>query len=107
MAFEGGYYRAEFKGFWEVIQGDPLSPTIFNLVVVEEVRHWISLVAGVAGDQDWWGKEVLYQVAFFYVSDGLVALIDLVWLKGVLDTLTGLFDRVGLWGDEGNTAGMI
>ena len=97
VACTGGYYRAEFKGFREVIQGDPLSPTIFNLVVVEEVRHWISLVAGVAGEQDGWGKEFLYHVAFFYVSDGLVALIDLVSINGTFNTLTGLFDRVVLW----------
>ena len=29
----GGYYRTGFKGARGVIQGDPLSPTILNVVV--------------------------------------------------------------------------
>ena len=28
----GGYYGAEFQGFWGTTQGDPLNPTIFNMV---------------------------------------------------------------------------
>ena len=41
-----GYYGVDFQGFCGMTQGDPLSPTIFNLVVYAVVRHWISLVAG-------------------------------------------------------------
>ena len=37
----GGYYRKAFKGARGVTQGDPLSPTIFNVVVDAFVRHWI------------------------------------------------------------------
>ena len=32
-----------FKGERGVIQGDPLSPTIFNVVVDVVVRHWVTL----------------------------------------------------------------
>ena len=35
----GGYYRTAFKGARGVTQGDPLSPTIFNVVVDAVVRH--------------------------------------------------------------------
>ena len=31
-------------------QGDPLPPTIFNVVVDAVVRHWGSLVGGRAGE---------------------------------------------------------
>ena len=45
----GGYYGAAFKGARGVTQGDPLSPTIFNVVVGAVVRHWIDgLVAETA-----------------------------------------------------------
>ena len=37
----GGYYGKAFKGARGVTQGDPLSPTIFNVVADAVVRHWI------------------------------------------------------------------
>ena len=37
----GGYYGAAFKGARGVTQGDPLSPTIFNMLVDAVVRHWL------------------------------------------------------------------
>ena len=44
VAQAGGYYRAPFYGEISVTQGDPLSPTIFNVVVDVVVCHWESLV---------------------------------------------------------------
>ena len=44
MARAGGYYGIVFKGEQGVTQGDPLSPTIFNVVVDEVVRHLVTLV---------------------------------------------------------------
>ena len=40
----GGYYGLEFQGFSGLTQGDPLSLTIFNVVVDVVVRHWIRRV---------------------------------------------------------------
>ena len=37
------YYRKGFKGGRGVTQGDPLSPTIFNVVVDAVVRHWLQI----------------------------------------------------------------
>ena len=37
----GGNYGAAFKGARGVTQGDPLSPTIFNVVLDAVVRHWL------------------------------------------------------------------
>ena len=45
----GGYHREPLHGERGVTQGEPLSPTIFNVVVDEVVRYWDSLVAERAG----------------------------------------------------------
>ena len=41
VARAGGYYGEAFKGARGVTQVDPLSRTIFNVVVDAVVRHWI------------------------------------------------------------------
>ena len=41
MARERGYYGTLFKGERGVMQGEPLSPTIFNLVMDTVVGHWV------------------------------------------------------------------
>ena len=41
----GGYYGAPFKGFRRVNQGDPLSTTIFSVVVNAVLRYWVIVVA--------------------------------------------------------------
>ena len=43
VARAGGYYGEYFKGDQGVTQGDPLSPTIFNVVVDAVVRHWVTM----------------------------------------------------------------
>ena len=48
VARAGGYYRESFKGARGVTQGDPLSPTIFNLVVDAVVRHWVTMALAKA-----------------------------------------------------------
>ena len=44
----------DFKGFQGVTQGDPLTTTIFNVVIDTAVRHWIYLSEGGAGGQGGW-----------------------------------------------------
>ena len=43
VARAGGYYRKVFKGGRGVTQGEPLSPTILNVVVDALVRHWVRI----------------------------------------------------------------
>ena len=40
----GVYYGPDFKGDWVVTQGDPLHPTIFNVVVGVGVWYWVKVM---------------------------------------------------------------
>ena len=46
VAREGRYYGTLFKFNQDVTQVDPLSPTIFNMVVGAVICHLVTLVAG-------------------------------------------------------------
>ena len=77
-------------------QGDPLSPNIFNVVVYEVVRHWVTQVVKEAETRGERGREGRHQDALFYADNGMVASSDPCWLQWAFTTLVGLFDRVGL-----------
>ena len=44
MAWEGKYYGDPFQGSLQVTQGDPLYPTILNMVVDDLIPKWLMLV---------------------------------------------------------------
>ena len=107
VAREGGYYGAAFKGDRGVTQGDPISPTIFNVVVDEVVRHWVTVMVEGAEERGERGQEGRHHNALFYADDGIVASSDPQLLQGVFSTLVSLFDRVGLRTNVGKTVGMV
>ena len=88
-------------------QGDPLSPTIFNVVVDELVRHWVTGVIAGAEERGEHGKEGRHQDALFYADDGMVASYDPRWIQGSFNTLVCLFDRVGLQTNVGKKVDMV
>ena len=90
-----------------MMQGEPLSPTIFNVVVDAVVRHWVELMVERAGGQDRHGREERHQSALFYADDGMVASSDPGWLQGAFSTLVGIFYRVGLRKNVGKMVGMV
>ena len=49
VARAGGYYGEAFKGARGVTKGDPLPPTIYNVLVDAVARHWLE---GVQTDKD-------------------------------------------------------
>ena len=77
-------------------QGDPLSPTIFNVVVDAVVRHWLQLATQEAERRGERGREGLHQATLLYADDGMLASSDPRWLQWAFKILVGLFDRVGL-----------
>ena len=56
VAKSGRYYGAEFKGYQGVTQGEPISPTILNVVVDVVVRHWVTVMVEGAEDRGKRGK---------------------------------------------------
>ena len=92
-----GYYGTEFTCARGVTQGDPLSPTIFNVVVDSVVQHWVYLM--VEGAEYWSSRrqEGRHKNALFYADDGMVAFPDTQWIQGYFSTLVSMFDRVGMW----------
>ena len=56
VARAGGYYGTAFKGGLGVTKGDPLSPTIFNVVVDTVVCHWVTGVIADAEERGELGK---------------------------------------------------
>ena len=107
VARAGGCYRVAFKGDPGVTQVDPLSPTIFNVVVDAVVRHWVTVMVEGAEERGESGQEGRHHNALFYADNGVVAFLDPQWLQGAFSTLVGLFDRVGLRTNVRTTVGMV
>ena len=96
VARADGYYGEAFKGARGVTQGEPLSPTIFNVVVDVVVRYWIDGIVDEAEEKGETGREGRHQSAVFYANDGMVVLSDPAWIQGDFSAPVAIFDRVGL-----------
>ena len=107
VARAAGYYRTDFKGERGVTQGDPLSPTIFNVVVDAVVCNWMMGIIADAEERGDLEEKRRHQAALLYADDGMVASSDPRWLQGASNTLVGLFYRVGLWTNVGKTVRMV
>ena len=107
MARAGEYYGTAFGGERGVTQGDPLSPTIFNVVVDVVVRQWVNGIMEEAEARRETGWEGRHQAALFYADDSMVVLLDRAWLQGGFTALVGAFDRVGLLKNVGKTIGKV
>ena len=107
VARAGGYSGTVFRGERGLTQGDPLSPTIFNVVVDAVVRNWVQGVVEEVEARGELGQEGRHQASLFYDDDGMVASSDPAWFQGTFNALVGLIDRVGLQTNIGKTTGMV
>ena len=107
IARAGGYYGTAFQGARGVMQGDPLSPTIFNVVVDAVVRHCVTVMVEGAKERGERGQKGRHQAALFYAYNGAFTSPDPRWLQGEFNTLVGLFDRVVLRTNDGKTVVMV
>ena len=103
----GGYYGLEFQGFRGATQGNPLPPTIFNMMVDEVVTHWVEVVVKGAGEQGGRRQEVRHQNSLFYADDGMVVASYPGWLQGEFSTLVGMLKSVGLNNNAKKTVRMV
>ena len=71
------------RGNKGVTQGDPLFPTILNVVVDAVVRHWVTGFIADAEERGDLGKEGRHQATMFYADYGTVASPDPRRLTGV------------------------
>ena len=53
------------------------------------------------------GREIHQRALFFYADDGLIDSIKTEWTQGVFESLTGMFEQVGVSKNVGKTVGMI
>ena len=102
-----GYYRTAFGGERGVTQGDPLSPTIFNVVVDAVILHWVNGILEAAEAKGKTGREGRQQSALFYANDSMVVLSDPAWLQGAFTAQVFIFDRVGLMTNVRKTVSMV
>ena len=88
-------------------QGDPLSPTIFNVVVDAVVSHWVMMALEEADKRGERGDEGRNQASLLYADYGMVASSDPRWLQCTFDALVRLFKLMGLQTNVGKTVSMV
>ena len=107
VARSGRYFGRPFKGYQDVTQGDPLSPTIFNVVVDTVIYHWVTVVTPTEAGTGGLGLTIIDLVEYFYYDNDLVASTQSWRLHMAFDVLTGLFGRVGLRTNSKKTASIV
>ena len=71
------------------------------------VRHWVELMVEGSEERSERLQEGILHSNLFYTDNGMVASSEPCWIQGAFDTLVGLFDRVGLRTNVGETVDMI
>ena len=72
IAKVGGYFGRLFKGCRGITQGDPLFPTIFNVVMDAVICHWVTLVTPTEADMGGLGLTIIDLVAYLYADNSLM-----------------------------------
>ena len=68
-----GYFGRPLKGYRGVTQGNPLYPTIFNVVVDSVIRHWVTVVAPTDAGTVGLGLMIIDLEEYLYAGDGLMS----------------------------------
>ena len=105
----GGYSGIPFQGYIFITKGEPLSPTILNIVVCAVLRHWLSVFSEteVETGPEGFGRDVQRMVAYVYAKDGLIVSTRLAGIKWSFYILTELFDWVGLFTNVGDMVSIV
>ena len=103
----GRYFRHLLKGYQGVAQGNPLSPTIVNVVVDSVSCHWVAVVTSSEAGTGVLGMMIIDLATYFYAYNGLVASTQPERLQREFDVFAGPFDIVGLCTNIANTVGIV
>ena len=76
-------------------QGYPMSTTLFKVVVVATIRHWVTVVGATKKGVEGLDLFIQYLTVHLYANNGLIASSQPKMLQRAFDILTGLFDWVG------------
>ena len=77
-------------------QGEPVYPTLFNIIVDSVVRADLQEICGSQEAQLGFGWSTGEHNIFFYADDGRIAGQYPIWVQTSLMTLVRIFDRVSL-----------
>ena len=89
------------------MQDNPLSPTVFNVVVDAVILHWVTVVTPSEAGTGGLGLTIIDLEAYFYANNSLVASTQPERLQRAFDVLAGILDRVGLQTNTVNVVGMV
>ena len=103
----GSYYGTPFKVHRGITQGDPLYPTIFNMVVDAVIQHWVILMTEEEAGLDVFGWAIQWLAAFFYANDSHLTSPSPARIQAEPDVLTGLFGRFGLQTNLDKPVGVV
>ena len=92
----GKYYGQPFSKRIGVNQGDPVSPTLFNIIVDAVFRGALQEICGPKESQHGSGWLVGENNICFYADDGRIAGRDPIWVQTALTTMVRMFERVSL-----------
>ena len=107
VAKADGYFGHPFNGFQCVTQGDPLYPTIFNVVMDAIIHHWVRLVMPTEAGMGGLGLTIIDLPKYFYADYDLVTSTQPEKLQRAFDVLASLFDRFGLHKNTAKTFSMV
>ena len=107
VAKSGGYFGHPFKGYQGVTQGDPMYPTIFNVVVDAVICHWVTVVTPTEEGTVFLGLMIIYMLSYFCANDSLVESTQQERVHRFFGVLSGLFNRLFLWTNTVKTVGMV
>ena len=70
VAKAGGYFGTTFKAYRGVTQGDPLSLTVFNVVVDAVIRHWVTVATPTEPGAEGLGDRIQWLADFSMLMMG-------------------------------------
>ena len=90
----GRYFQRPFKGYQGVTQGDPMYPTIFNVVVNAVIRQWVTVMTPTEAGMGGLDLKIIDLMTYSYANDILVMLTQPKRLQRAFGVPTSLFKRV-------------